>query len=238
MKLLISDYDGTLDRNDGVTAEDKEAIGKWRKAGNIFAIATGRFLGDIQDIAKDLGADYLICCGGGDIFGKTFYPIRRFSASRQSLEDLFEYLNNNHFPFAAVRSQSKEFCIGLSDDGKLHLPSDIPGFEGFTFDSLGLPSVSLANEMNAIFKGRVSVTSNGGGVDLTAYGVGKASAIDYLIKRIPLDLENVITVGDSNNDAEMILKFNGVTVPTGNDYIKSIARAVYNDFTELCEDNM
>lgn len=239
MKLLVSDYDGTLDRCDaGVLAEDIEAIKKWRDAGNLFAIATGRFLGDIQDIARKIGVDYLICCGGGDIFGKTFYPIKRFSASRQAVEELFDYLNKYHFPFAAVRSQSEEYCIGLADDGLLHLPDEVAGFEGFTFDSLGLPSIPLAKEMNELFAGRISVTSNGGGVDLTPYGVDKASAIDYLIKRIPVDASDVITVGDSNNDESMIMAYNGVTVTTGNDYIKSIARAVYNNFVEICADNM
>lgn len=239
MKILISDYDGTLDRNDcGVTAEDRAAIRKWREAGNLFAIATGRSLGDIGTIAKSLNADYVICCGGGDIFGRTLYPIKKFSATRQALEDLIGFLNRYNCRFITIRSQSEEYCIGLSENGILELPPEVSGFEGFSFDSFGLPSKKMAEEMTGLFDGRISVIPTDGGIDIAPWGVNKAAAINYIIKRIPIDSSNVITVGDSNNDAEMISEFNGVTVSNGNSYIKSIARAVYNDFTKICEDNM
>ena len=43
MIIIASDYDGTLNHH-GVSDGDKEAITKFRKAGNKFGIVTGRDL--------------------------------------------------------------------------------------------------------------------------------------------------------------------------------------------------
>ena len=42
MKLVASDFDGTLYRNGTVTEEEKQAISQWRKNGNLFGVVTGR----------------------------------------------------------------------------------------------------------------------------------------------------------------------------------------------------
>ena len=42
MKLLATDYDGTLKYQDHVTKEDRDAIIRWKEAGNLFVIDTGR----------------------------------------------------------------------------------------------------------------------------------------------------------------------------------------------------
>ena len=41
-KMLVSDYDETFYLNDEDIEKNKQAVGKLRKAGNIFVIATGR----------------------------------------------------------------------------------------------------------------------------------------------------------------------------------------------------
>lgn len=43
MKLLATDYDGTLCYGYGdVMPEDLDAIRRWKEAGNLFAVVTGR----------------------------------------------------------------------------------------------------------------------------------------------------------------------------------------------------
>ena len=46
MKIIGSDYDGTLNHN-GIDDKKRQAIEKWRDAGNVFAIVSGKsFLDD------------------------------------------------------------------------------------------------------------------------------------------------------------------------------------------------
>ena len=47
MKLFASDYDGTLHINGEVTQETLDGIKRFRGAGNLFGIATGRSLNSI-----------------------------------------------------------------------------------------------------------------------------------------------------------------------------------------------
>ena len=42
MKLLASNYDGTLCYGEKVMEEDSQAITEWQNAGNLFVIVTGR----------------------------------------------------------------------------------------------------------------------------------------------------------------------------------------------------
>ena len=42
MKIIASDYDGTINYQGRVSEEDKAAIRKFRQAGNKFGIVTGR----------------------------------------------------------------------------------------------------------------------------------------------------------------------------------------------------
>ena len=42
MKLLASDYDGTLRYGQDIMEEDIEALREWKNDGNLFVIVTGR----------------------------------------------------------------------------------------------------------------------------------------------------------------------------------------------------
>ncbi len=65
-KLIISDFDGTLGRDDKtVSDEDIQAINEYIDAGGIFAISTGRLPFGIMPTVKRLGLRGLLsCCQG------------------------------------------------------------------------------------------------------------------------------------------------------------------------------
>ncbi len=48
MKLIASDFDGTITRYGKVWEEDLAAIQKWRAEGNLFGIVSGRDLFGIE----------------------------------------------------------------------------------------------------------------------------------------------------------------------------------------------
>ena len=48
MKILASDYDGTLRTEELVAEKDIEAIARFSKAGNLFGIVTGRSMESLQ----------------------------------------------------------------------------------------------------------------------------------------------------------------------------------------------
>ncbi len=70
MKLLATDYDGTLRYAQDVMPEDLKSIEEWKNKGNKFVIVTGRSKESIDAQIKlfDLPCDYLITNNGGMVF--------------------------------------------------------------------------------------------------------------------------------------------------------------------------
>ena len=66
MKLIGSDYDGTLNHG-GIDEAKLSAIRRWRAAGNIFGVVSGRgpdFLAELTDKLGD-NFDFYASCNGG-----------------------------------------------------------------------------------------------------------------------------------------------------------------------------
>ena len=61
MKIIATDYDGTLNHK-GIDDKKKSAISRWRKAGNLFGVVSGRGVRSLHDIAakKNFEYDFLI----------------------------------------------------------------------------------------------------------------------------------------------------------------------------------
>ena len=58
MIIIASDFDGTVNYNGKISDEDKEAIKKFRKAGNKFGIVTGRDVELAQWIKQENGFEF------------------------------------------------------------------------------------------------------------------------------------------------------------------------------------
>lgn len=67
--VVASDLDGTLLTSDRlVTPRTRRIVERLRKAGGVFVAVTARPLRDAVQIAHDVGADGLVCSGGGVVF--------------------------------------------------------------------------------------------------------------------------------------------------------------------------
>ena len=67
-RLVVSDFDGTLVKNDGTIDEKtKKIIAEYRKNGGAFAISTGRLPSGILERAKELGLKGAVACGQGSV---------------------------------------------------------------------------------------------------------------------------------------------------------------------------
>ena len=51
MKIIASDYDGTFNHN-GIDDNKRAAVAKWRLAGNLFGIISGRGYPSLKDVVE------------------------------------------------------------------------------------------------------------------------------------------------------------------------------------------
>ena len=92
MKVLATDFDGTLFRDHTITDTDLDAILQFRRAGNRFGIVTGRhFCSILEEVRKNhIPLDFLICCTGGILTDGAFHILSEHRTPSAALRPLLE----------------------------------------------------------------------------------------------------------------------------------------------------
>lgn len=230
MKVLASDYDGTLKiKRDGVasiTLSDKEAIAAWRKKGNKFGIVTGRSSATIKEEIKnnDLAIDFLICNNGGVVLDPSFEVLQLSLidfALAQKLLTYIEQIDCNGYVLNDGYNRARKAFKPHHED--LHdMPSTIT-IEAMIaskqiaqivvdFDDQE-PANALAAYLTANYDG-IEAFANIHCVDIVPRGCSKASGINCVIAQEHYDKKDVYAIGDNYNDVSMIQTFYGATFIT------------------------
>lgn len=212
MKVLVSDFDGTLFKTEEEIEKNKEAIDHFRKAGNLFVIATGRRLSYLlKDINRwNIPFDYLICNDGAMIFDKNL-----------------NCLDNRNIPKAC---NQKIIDLILTEDDQLEWYLD-DGIH-YTKD----PNVSVNKVIIKIQKNKLEekllekltreipeihgYVSNHW-INLISKDANKSRGIARLISLLFLGKEVVYTVGDNINDREMLKDYHGYVMQTASEQLSS-----------------
>ena len=255
IKLLVFDLDGTVVwQKDHKTITDKtfEAIEYAAKKGVKVAIATGRMLSSIQDyIINNKNISYLITTNDSKLIDLTsketmysnplkYDKVKELSKKAEELE-LFYELYCDGKSYAPRKNKEnihkynihKEWCdmlnerpIPFEDLEELMLENKK---EVEKFNMLSIPYDKYNEVWNEFKKieGINQVSSIKINIEINSDTTSKWEALKHLISHLGINKEEVMTIGDSGNDYEMIKKA-GLGVAMGNafDEVKEIARFV------------
>ena len=138
-KIIASDYDGTLCRDEGITEHDKAAIARWQTAGNLFGLVTGRNIHDALAVTRDpscgIRFDFVICCSGSIVLdrdGHIIYDgageipcLDRLADDFLSYDPMWLGLCRGEKRYALPVGQDSEHSEGeTAPDGRLFLPRE------------------------------------------------------------------------------------------------------------------
>lgn len=219
MKMLGTDYDGTLRYATEVMEEDIDAIRQWRQAGNLFAIVTGRSSESIRKEMEKYGleCDYLICNNGAVVFQG---DERLYENNMETLTavDMIYALKEFDSVVSVVAHDGEsrhkiEVRPELEDPRYSHMSPDLTEEE-----VLALPQYcqivasctddeaarELADMINHFFAEQLCAFPNNTCVDIVAREVNKGEGLIFAAAYAGLDEEDVFAVGDSWNDLPMI----------------------------------
>ena len=252
-KAIFSDFDGTLYRSDyTISQANKDAIQRYIEAGGHFILATGRLFQSILPKAKELGLrGDLICYQGAGIYdietrnlkySNFFEPslaleVADFLDERQDLvgmayvddECCVEYKNPYTDKFAMICQ------IAYNVTGKtLHdfLSESNPPMKLIALIEPD-KAPQLIEEARAKFGDRVVMCrSNPVIVEFLPVGINKGSAVREVCKMHDWSLDEVIAVGDSENDISMI-ETAGLGIATANAFEVTKNKA---DFVSVSND--
>lgn len=251
MKILGSDFDGTLTQN-GITDAKIAAIDKWREAGHKFGIVSGRggnFPKWFCEEFPKLKPDFFAVCNGGYITdgnGDIIFDARcdcvwvpELAADLLSWGSELVHVNGEDYVCVLKKWEDRPAWV-LEKDVCL-----LENFKGVAYFNQVSAQMLLEEDAPAVVEKIRSKYSkwlvalqNGRCIDIVPLGVNKASGMYRVMEFFGCSYNDVLTVGDNVNDVDMIKEFRSYAMENGVDAVKKLAYATVSDITELLEKEM
>ncbi|WP_298462766.1 Cof-type HAD-IIB family hydrolase [uncultured Mitsuokella sp.] len=252
IKLFVTDLDGTLlPKGQQVSQENIDAVQAAVKAGVTVTIATGRMYRAALPVALALGVDVpiityngaLIKSTNGEVFYESFLPEQVIADVVSFCQERGWYLqscSHDELYLPARTSEAEGY------EAAQNIKGHVVGWDGLkAHDEAVCKLLSITSgaeetdarirEMRAHFGSEIAVVrSNANYVEIVNPGVSKAAGIQHLADKLGVKLDEVMAIGDANNDLPM-LKAAGHSIAMGNAVPE--VKAVCDAVTTTCEEN-
>ncbi len=240
MKIIASDYDGTLNHG-GIDDIKRNAISEWRKAGNLFGLVSGRGAPDLIELRRrnDFECDFLLASNGAVILNPEGEVLAESRCDGRLAKPLLEFIMSIGCEWASVHTDFR--CViderddeRLDDEFTLGTLPEIPYFNQI---STILPdddeAARVTNEIKAKFGEYLNPLQDGRCIDIVSADMNKAKGLYNLLEIVGADYDDMITVGDNINDTHMIAEFRSYAMENAVQSIKDIADYITPGVTEL-----
>lgn len=191
MKLIASDFDGTIFIDEKIKTEDIKAIRDFQDKGNLFGIVTGRTYHSLFVLIEGkMDPDFVIANNGSHIFvknGKGMTEILKYSLDRRKIEKVIDFYGRK-FPTR----------IFTDKDRAVEKIADLR--EGEEILSLAIYS---DNMLENSFQEDLSFHKSIGVTDVINSAVSKQTGIEFIKDFYGFDKE-IIAIGDDFNDIEFL----------------------------------
>ena len=242
MKIIGSDYDGTLNFG-GIDDNKRQAIARWRSAGNLFVLVSGRHSSNVRDlhIQQNFPCDYFIGSNGAVIRNDRNEVVHADCCDLQYLEPLIRYMFQLNCPAALVHGAEDWFftypSMEVADREPACTLETMPEVRYYTQVTTWMPTeeeaVTVAQKVRERFGQWFNPLQNGTSVDIVRSDVNKARGLYRLMELVGAKHEDMITVGDNINDGDMIREFRSYAMENGVQAIKDQADFVTPGVAEL-----
>ncbi|MFM9280514.1 Cof-type HAD-IIB family hydrolase [Paenibacillus jiagnxiensis] len=234
--VIISDLDGTLlNSRQQISATNAEAISRFRRAGGLFVIATGRPWQSALPYARELGIEQpLIVCNGAQLYCPATGTVLR--TQQLSLQpELSAWLYEQQVQGEEI---GLLLCTGkrmltpcrneliVQHDRKDGLQStavSLARWQEAAQETVKLLAVAstpdtarlLEQQLDGRLPGCTIVFSEANYLELLPEGCSKGAALERLVSLLGWQHKHLIAVGDQMNDAELLQAAN-IGIATGN----------------------
>lgn len=218
MKLLVTDYDNTLELhydftdNSSILERNIIALNNFMKK-NIVCIATGRHFNAINNtlIEKNIKFNYLCANNGAELYDENYNLLFCLPIEKCDLDILKELGNKVIFRNAYnsdLIPSANLYINNLEEFNKLreYLNNNLKE----SFIEYKFPKIKIINKK-----------------------CNKLNIITIIKEIEQIDNSNIYTIGDDVNDIEMILKYNGHSLTTANEKVKKLTPKLYDELNQL-----
>lgn len=239
MYILATDYDGTLNRG-GVSETDREAIRRFRQAGNRFGVVTGRDCYMYDTLTHDeIEFDFVIVMNGAVILDTNGEIVMAEHGNSSCVREITEIIGgyDNFLSYVCERTRHT-FHNAYPDGNDRYRPlSETADLPPFTMLNTWVKSDELAAravaEINERFGEYVNALQNGNCIDIPPRGIDKGVGVARYADSVGVPHDNVWCAGDNMNDLAMLTRFHGCAVANARPEVKSAAEIVCDGIAEL-----
>ena len=226
MKILASDYDGTLRTEELVDINDVHAIHEFRAAGNMFGLVTGRSMESIQtEIQKNkIEFDFIVANNGGVIYDRDFQRLQVLYMDFNKALDIIAYIKTLDCVSYVINDGFHRFKFSVDENQIDHKYGNMPDTNELAEE--------ISHYINTNFKGYAVAYVNVNCVDIVPEGVSKAEGLYFIEQHLGLEHDAIYAIGDSFNDIPMIEEFHGCAMMHARSAIVEPAEHVFISIEE------
>ena len=245
-KLFIaSDFDGTIDCGEE-KQKDIDAILRWRKAGNIFTVISGRNTPQIRKLIDYYGfsPDYVMGDSGNACYTTDGELVFSNPVDAKYVKPLCHAMLEMGASYICVDQPDYAEIVYHDRKGKgENIPFDeakLEKFKTFTQTSgvfaSGHAAQDAADYINEKFEGNLLALRNGACLDVVPENRSKAVCTYEFTRKLGIDEKNIFCIGDNYNDIPMLDRYNSFVVENGPDEVKKHAKvAVVKSVADMIE---
>jgi Cof subfamily protein (haloacid dehalogenase superfamily) len=248
MKLIIADLDGTLVEKKQVSDQTKKTLKKLKEQGYLFTIATGRHMVATKELAEILEIDLPVICGNGAIIYdyKKDEIINQEVLDPKTVESIMDLCFDHKVSFLMyttkyvvateeakdkIHAQIGYFDTHVVKKEQLKDYIDIGVFKILAIDEHHEKLMHIKKELSYLNDIHM-VQSRPIFLDIGHKDTNKGNTIKHLAKLLDVNIEDVLAIGDQENDITMI-QTAGIGVAMGNGHIE--LKRVADEITDTYE---
>ncbi len=254
---IFMDIDGTLvDHSQIPTQATVDAIAKFRAAGNLFFIASGRPLFSARVMADRIGPNLNVICSNGSVIAVD-QQVDNIHLSQAALGGIYyiakKYGIRTHFftkesvifldqPTEPISRDAKNRIAGEdpSKNQRVHSLEALLALAPEITNGISISSdldLRLAAKAEMAKLPDIDVSSSGfDNIEITAKGINKASAIKAVCAKLAIPMSHTMAFGDGDNDLQMLTTVHyGVAMGNANERVKA---AVHHFTTDIHHDGV
>lgn len=242
VKILGSDFDGTLTVG-GIDGEKCALIRRFREAGNLFGIVSGRgpsYFTHLREQYPDLEMDFFAAYNGAIILDARGQTSDDTACEGVDPVGLTAFLHEAGCPFVFVNSEAS---YTVRRDGETlregecylsELPAALPYFHQISVQ-LETPAeaAEVTEKVRSAYGDRLNPLQNNFCIDIVAPAVNKAYGLRRVAALFGGENAEIIAVGDNINDLDMLKAFRSYAMENGVAEVKAVADGIVKSVNEL-----
>ena len=224
MKIIISDYDGTIFEDEITTKKNIAAIARFRNQ-NLFAVATGRSYEDFMSakIKNNIELDYYLLNYGAQILDKNMQPISITPLTKEDVAEIKKFF------------KEKNVTILYCNDKKNSLKESGAIFKIVVKFNNRKDLVDSYKQFIKPDSFNTYILKNHCSLEIIRKDVNKKESIKKFLPIIKMKQNDVFVIADRINDLEMITQYHGFCVENAEPNIKAVAVKIYPHVYNLIE---